>query len=391
MCLSLRGWDWRVDEGAEVAELAAGLIESGRVDVCLLDGLRPRDAEVREGELEPGAPRSRWWFLRHRPDVLVVFFPLPVVQIVAAVVMRAFGSRVLLVPMAWLGRDFVSASWFRSGSTLRLRGKAWVGRVVRQLWLNVADLFVCASDHERRQAELPLPRCVLVPLATPVTPLVEALVEGSLDLRRDTTPPEARPVALVTRFDVYRKGIDRVCAWLDAYRDELPRPAVVLLAPPDDDPPAEVVRLCTDGLIEWDQRSSGADLAGPLGRCRAVILLTRYEGYPRVLREAALAGLPIITTASANFAETLELLSTPERQAGYIVDGDDARKVQAAFGALEDSPPDGQHRAWRVLDRRRIGSYLAEVTLAAAEGRTPDETSYYRWASRQAAADSGGS
>ena len=222
-------------------------------------------------------------------------------------------------------------------------------------------------------------------------PLVEALVRGSLDLRRDAGERAQRPIAVIARFDVHRKGIDRVCAWLDAYgEDPVPRPAVLLLAPGPDHVPPAVERLRDEGLIEWDERTSGADLTGPLGRSRGVLLLTRYEGYPRVLREAALAGLPIVTTASANFAETLELLSTRERPAGYIVDGDDPRKVQAAFVALAETELDA-HPAWDVFDRRRIGQFLADVLTRMASGDAPEERSYYAWASRQAAADNGGS
>lgn len=388
VALAFPGWRWERDEGLEVRELAAGLLEAG-APVVLLDRGVTHEAAVVDGRLALGAPSSRWRLLSAPPAVLVVFLPFPLSQVVVAGLLRLRGTRVVLAPMAFLGEDFAARSWFRGAG----RPSSWSKRLavpaLRRIWRLVATVFICASDHEREQAGLPPDRTVLAPLARPRSDLVDALVE---EATTDVLPEPARPtgpVALIARFDVHRKGIDRTCRWLDAFADVLPRPAVLLLAPRDSDPPEDIADLCRRGVIEWDQEARGAGLLSPLRRARGVILLTRYEGYPRVLREAVLAGLPVLTTVASNFAETLEAVGSAGRVAGQVVDGDDVAAIQHAFEQLADARVD-RHSADRLLDRTEVGKYLWEVVADVADGRRPREPSYYAWAARASSADSGG-
>ena len=92
-------------EGNEARELAAGLLESGRIEVSLLDRGRPRAAALVDGALEPGPPSSRRRLLLRRPDVALVFLPQPI-QILGGLMLRLLGVRIVLAPMAWLGEDF---------------------------------------------------------------------------------------------------------------------------------------------------------------------------------------------------------------------------------------------------------------------------------------------
>src|SRR5690606_18179639 len=138
------------------------------------------------------------------------------------------------------------------------------------------------------------------------------------------------PAAYVGRFDVHRKGIDRLAAWLQVAADSTAeRPLLRLFAPAGDAPPPALAELIARGVVAWDTETSGADLAGPLRQCRALMLLSRYEGQPRVLREAALLGLPVITTTAGNFTEAITALG-----GGVVVDGDDPAAVQDAFAQV---------------------------------------------------------
>jgi len=92
-----------------------------------------------------------------------------------------------------------------------------------------------------------------------------------------------------------------MCGWLWEHRESLPRSALVLFAP--DRSSSEHVRispvwdskeqwpptleaLLSEGVIEWDKSTAGANMIPRLRNCRAMMLLSRWDGLPRVLREA---------------------------------------------------------------------------------------------------------
>jgi hypothetical protein len=235
------------------------------------------------------------------------------------------------------------------------------------VWRRVTDWFVCASREEIAQANLPPERCLLVPLAVPDSPLAAAATEAALPGER----APAGPVAFTTRFDVHRKGIDRLCTWLDAQRAVLPRPAVLLLAPSDDPVPPDLGRLIADGLLEWDPTTRGADLLPRLAGCRGQMLLSRYDGQPRVLREAAVLGLPTLSTRASHFADAVAALGT-----GVIIDGDDLDDITAAYASLPGQPRHAD-AARRLFSRSRIGTYLWTAYGAVAAGDRNVPTSYY--------------
>ena len=140
---------------------------------------------------------------------------------------------------------------------------------------------------------------------------------------------------------------------------------MLLLASDDPDPPHDIAELVGDGLIEWDTTTRGADLLPRLLACRGMVLLSRFEAQPRALREAAIAGLPVLTTPEANWSEAAEALGT-----GVVVDGDDPAAVQAGFERLPTLPRRGG-RARELFDRRRLAGFHVAALRDLAEGRSP--------------------
>lgn len=351
------------DEALEVRELMAGIAETAPVgaSVTVTNG-----REVFTPDGDDLVPMGPFRGARGRYDIAHVHLALPLGHLWIALRLRLAGIRVILTPMAMLGDDFARSSWFRDVSRLRLALKPLAVRLLRRLWLAVAERFVCASPEEIRQGSLPAARCDLVPLAIPDSPLARAAARTDLPGER---PPHG-PVAFTTRFDVYRKGIDRLCAWLDASRDRLPRPAVLLLAPSDEPPPPALGALIEDGLLRWDSETRGADLLPELAACRGQMLLSRYDGQPRVLREAAILGLPTLSTVASHFSEVVAALGT-----GAIVDADDPDAITEAYERLPTQPRAGA-RARELFDRRNIATHLWGLYRRAADGeRTP--SNYY--------------
>jgi glycosyltransferase involved in cell wall biosynthesis len=315
--------------------------------------------------------------LRTRFDVAHVHMVTQVRHLLVALVLRLRGTPVVCSPMAMLGDDFAASSWFRTPGAVRRLTKPPLVRALRGCWKLLATLFVCTSAHEARQAGLAPEQVALLPLPLPRS----ALARRALTLAGDGAAPADAPVAYVGRFDVHRKGIDRLARWLRSARDAhgggsapdapLPRPALRLFAPGDTAPPQDIAELIAAGVIAWDTHTSGADLAAELRRCRALLLLTRYEGQPRVLREAALLGLPIITTEAGNFSEALVALG-----AGVVVDGDRPDEVRAAFAQVAGLRPSPAAAA-RLFDRDRLGAFLYDVLDDVARGRAA-AADYYR-------------
>lgn len=314
--------------------------------------------------------------LRQRVDVLLVFGSLPLRHLLVAAHARLRGARVVFAPLALLTSDFSRSSWYQGRGRLFRRAKPAVVRMLGLVWRALSSAIVCASWEEVRQSRFPPSNAVLLPWPLPDTPLARAA--ASEDAVRDPSGP----VALICRLDAWRKGFDRVLSWLESHDRDLPRPALLLLAPRTDvvgpiggDVDATTAgrlrALESRGLIEWDDTSTGTQLIARLRRCRGVLLLSRWEGQPRALREALLLGQPVLTNLSSNLAEVLDVL-----QAGVIVDGDDAAEVQQGFEALAGIQPDPA-AVRQLFDRGRIARFLVRVLHETATGRHRGIDSYY--------------
>jgi len=352
------------------------------------------DGEAIQYERVSSLPRA----LVHGFDVAHILAPLPpFAQALTAVILRLRGIPVLLSPNFYLGDDFATSSWFKERSKLFSKIRPALLRLSQRIWRLIGSGFMCASTWEMQQAHLPPERCTLLPWAEPDTPLANSVRQDNLE------PAEGHqqgPVAYIGRFSVWHKGIDRMCAWLWEHKDSLPRPALVLFAL--DRPSSDQVRitpvwdsreqwpptleaLLSEGLIEWDKTTVGAAMIPRLRTCRAVILLSRWDGFPRVLREAALMGLPTISTPSCHFADAVEFL-----RKGAIVGGDDTDELQAAFEEAGNAPGDTE-RAKSLFDRATVGKFLGDLYLAVARRAPVEDGNYYRHAERRYQATRSGS
>jgi glycosyltransferase involved in cell wall biosynthesis len=349
----------RMYESSEVWQVVTALLRSaGRpLRISVTDCRRVYDAVLQGERAECGAGR------RLNPaehfDAVHIFGPLPLRHVLIALLLRARRIPVVFTPMSLLADDFTQTSWYRRTPGLYRRLKPHLVAAVARLWDVAASAVVFASDHERRQTPIRRPVPVLMPWPWPDTPLADTIVE------QPELPPVRRegPVALVSRPDAWRKGFDRIRRWLERYADELPRPAVMVFTAEDDASREALADLERQGLVVWDRTSTGSALRQGLATCRGAVLLSRWEGQPRALREALLLGLPTLTTASANLQEVVRVVG-----AGAVVDGDDPDEIHRAFTELAGHDPD-QEATRRLFDPAVQGPFLSAVYAALASGQ----------------------
>ena len=344
------------DEVADVCQMVLGALEStdpAQLEIDLTDGRWLYRATVQRGELTPVPIRSfRAALTRRRYDIVLVHEPVPMMHLWLAIALRLRGTSVVHQPITMLTHEYARGTWFAERSTLFRRLKPLVVAAMRRAWLVVADGFVCVSEYEIAQSGLPRERCRVLRWPLPTSPLAKAIADANT-----VAPPatSGAPVAFVNRFDWHRKGFDRLCEWLETYRDVLPQPAVILLAPTPEKTPARLSRLVDDGLIDWRPDVGGADLLPHLRQSRGVMLLSRWDGQSRILREAAALGLPTISTPDSHFSEIVTRLNR-----GHIVDGDDPHAIHRAFQSLSTADALESTNAPKLFDRGEVGTELIE-------------------------------
>ena len=305
---------------------------------------------------------------RIRFDVAHVHMPVPAVHVVTAVLLRLRRVPVVLSPMGMLGDDYARSTWYRGRPTLFARLKPSVVRLLRALWTVLADRFVGLGGDEVRLSGLPTSRSAVVPWPAPSTGLALAVTTDD-----DTVSGTGGPLAFIGRFDPQRKGIDRLADWLRVRADELPRPAAILFASADARDAAFLDDVVQEGLLEWDPRTTGGDLRRRLQDCRGVVMLSRWEAQARIMREAALLGLPIITTDTGNVREVAEYLGNV-----VLVDGDDPDAIQRAFDEVDELSREGK-RARQLFAPENVGIFSFALLNAVATGAPWTRADYYRW------------
>jgi hypothetical protein len=361
------------DETAEIAEQIAGLLErsSHLLNVLATDGRTTYRPVLQGGQVEYVPLERLRVTLAAGVDLAHIHMPVPVSHLILALRLRLGGVRVLMSPMAMLGDDFSEKGWFTERTRFFDGLKPLFVRVMRLAWRALATRLVCFSETEVRQARFPTEQTVLVPWTMPKTSLTAAA--GRRDRSFSYGGNEAMPVAFVNRLDWSRKGFDRLCTWLEARADSLPRPAVQLFAPREGEYPSLLDELVEQRLIDWHQPAFGGDLLAALEKTRGLMLLSRWDAQSRILREAALVGIPTVSTTNSHFEPAVDVLGC-----GAIVDGDDVDSIQAGFTALVGQKVDGG-RAAALFDRGAIAAFLTEVYQSEVERHPIERRSYYEW------------
>ncbi len=359
-----RGLLTQRDEVADLCETVAGAVEAGippNLELEVSDLRYRYRATVQGGAFEP-VPLGRLTpaLLSRRYDIVLIHEPVPLMHLLFAAILRLSGTTVIHQPINMISRAYCLSSWFAPRSWLFRRVRPTLVWATTVAWRYVADGFLCVSAHEIDDSNLSPDRCRIVRWPRPPTGLAAATFESDADR---AGKPNAKggageaPIAFVNRFDWHRKGFDRLCAWLEVHGDDLPRPAVLLLAPEPPDVPDRLQALVNDGLIEWNTTATGRSLHRELLRCRALLLLSRYDGQSRVLREASLAGLPTISTVDSHFSEIVSALGC-----GFIIDGDDPGDLHRAFIAVEEQVCSVE-AARKLFDRTSIGAETVEALV----------------------------
>jgi hypothetical protein len=242
----------RLYEAGEVWQTIAGLLRgaNGPISVDVTQGGPVWQAVLENGRASAGPKRPPEERRRDAYDVVIIFGLIPVwPHLRWALRARLHRTPVLFAPLCMLTRDFASASWFKRRPRLVQASKPLQVVVLRRVWDRLATLWLVATEEERRQTGLAPQRCALLAWPFPDTDLAASVrTHGPID---DVLDPDG-PIAFVSRMDVPRKGIDRLCAWLQAHAAELPRPALRLIAPAGDDVPPTLSVLEEEGLLEWD-------------------------------------------------------------------------------------------------------------------------------------------
>jgi glycosyltransferase involved in cell wall biosynthesis len=114
-------------------------------------------------------------------------------------------------------------------------------------------------------------------------------------------------------------------------------------------------RMGLDDRVWWVGARSRPDIARFMAAADVVVLPSRYEGYARVLMEAAAAGRPIACTDVGGVEEAVR-----DGETGMVVPVGDARALQAALDALLGDP----YRARRMGEAGRAG--MREFAAAQA-------------------------
>ncbi len=364
-----------VDVAYEIRELITGLhvARRGEIEIWLCDGTRLYDSRVvgeQPGERLQSNLRGTiadidWPSL----DVVVVESPHPLRHLPVVELARRHRVPIVQQPNALLTDEAIERMWTRPESWAWRHFKHRTFSSLRTYWWDRADAWLFLSRHELDATHAPESRSAIIPWAVPNTALARSITSSSM------APPirdPDGPVAFVSRDSPYMKGFDRLVTWLFDYADVLPRPAAVLCVTSQQPGDRTIVEAQRRGLLRWDRLSRGADLMPVLQQGRASMLLSRWDGFPRVVREAALIGLPVIVNAETHSTDFVDTLP----DAGFVVPSDNPAALHAAFEACAHIAPDPV-AARRLLDRTAIGRFMAEALERVADGHDLNGRSYF--------------
>jgi glycosyltransferase involved in cell wall biosynthesis len=134
---------------------------------------------------------------------------------------------------------------------------------------------------------------------------------------------------------------------------------------PDFIPRSWLEDLNREGIVRWQGFTAPEKVEAAMRSAAAVVLLSRAEGVPRTLIEAAAAGAPIITTDTPGCRDTVV-----DRESGFLCALNAPDQAAAAMARLLDDPEliSRMGRAGRELAIARFDrTTVIEATLAIYE------------------------
>ena len=402
--------------------LAAGLAADHevhlvtRAGVCddpLLNGIRVH-TYTNAGKGIAGLSRL---LKRIRPDVVVLFGYFDVFNCFLARAARKAGATVVLHPLAQVWPAILRESLFTQGCDVRSLEKkqANVDSLGKRLYSRVSPLakrvyirttgammvrnlhFVAAlSSEERRQFQslYERPDDGFTELRWGIDSYPDTRDRPRHYFRDELGYRDGRANLIVwARLDWHYKGLDRaINAVAHARRNGTP-PFRVFLCGPDyrgggvkAAARIEELGLSDDCRVLFPGDYEPGDLT-PLRDADATVLLPRWDGAPRALRESLALGTPVVVSPATNFIDQVE-----EYRCGVTVsDADDPAAVAAAFAKMCDPTlragyEEGARRYAAEMDwtsmARRFMERLAEANAGAASRATcrPGEETDPKWA-----------
>lgn len=297
-------------------------------------------------------------FRKIRPDVVHLVTIKPVLVGGAAARFSPVGGVVCAV--SGLGHVFAAQGVL--AKIRKLLVKAWYGFVFRLPRLRV--IFQNSSDLEAVQG------------AGLLKPEQVVMIPGSgVDLQEfqpgDGSPD--RPVILMAARLLISKGVREFAAAASKLSIKPPFPHFWLAGEIDSGNPAAVPQA---ELASWQAQGSlevlgqRKDIADLMTKASVVVLPSYYgEGLPRVLIEAAAAGLPVITTDHPGCRDAIE-----DGVTGLLVPPRDAEALAEAIHTLLASPAlraemghAARERAERLFDIRSVVATHLEIYRELSE------------------------
>ncbi len=339
------------------------------------------------------------WIREDRPElVLMIGFFIAVNPSVAARLRRA-GIDYVIAPLGQLADSTLDGRVFSQGCdvgelerrTLNLDGgldrlkdqaspwlkRSYIATVGRRM-LHDAAAVAAMSDVEADEIRATAPRADVVALPWGIdTDTLTSEPEDPASLWR---PGEAVRLIVWSRLDWHFKGLDRVLRGTEEVARRIgtsdPPFRVMLCGPDYRGGSVDAQELIDDvGLGDFAEVvSTGGYTPGskrPLREADGVVLLSRWDGSPRALREAIHFRRPVLVTAATHFADLVT-----ETGAGLVVTEPDEPTAVAddlqrfAEGLRTDAYTDGVERLAERLDWATIGRrFVDDMTRATAGSR----------------------
>lgn len=344
----------------------------GRRSDAVLDLGSARRREYDSVTELPGALTR--WLEEDRPALLVVIgFFLPHNPIVFHVAAKA-GVPTAIHPMSQIADAILTDRVFTHGCDVsdleqqalnvertKDRIAARVSPVAKRVFCATAGRYMISksralavlSEEEGRQIRAMYPGSPSASISMPWGTDVESIPGESSEhfYRHDMGLDDGRANLVIwSRLDYRFKGLDRAIEgmrWLadqpDARGDNGELPVRLFLCGPDyRGGVLAAQRHIAEAGLENDVFILGPDQyqpgsKKPLRDADATVLLSRWDGSPRTLREAAHYGTPMIVCEETNFADLVR-----SSGAGSVVDGDDPSAVGLAFVELADPTTQGR-------------------------------------------------